>query len=327
MGAPQTSATSVAAPRVTAPPRSRRLPYAAGVALLALVYFIAARLGFVAAVAHGVVSSAWPPAGVALAALLLWGARYWPGIAVGALLANALSGVPFAGAAGIAMGNTLEAVAGALLLERVAQFRCSLERLRDVLALAFLAAVLSTVASATLGVASLLLSGAIQASSASLLWLVWWSGDVIGVLVVAPLLLTWLGSTRVREPVSRVLEAAIIAVILVALTSLLFKIPFSYVYAIFPVVSWAALRFGSRGAATATALVSALAVGYTLNGFGPFVGSTPTHNLALLQTFMGLLAVTALVLAALVAERTAAQHAQAQSEAQYRLLFERHPTP
>ena len=185
----------------------RRLPYAAAVAVLATLYFAAAKLGFVAAVAHGVVSSAWPPSGVALAALLLWGRRYWPGITIGAFLVNATSGVPPAGALGMAVGNTLEAVVGVLLLQRVARFRPSLERLRDVLALALLAAPFATTLSATVGVTSLWLSGAVPSTSAGPLWLVWWSGDAIGVLVVAPVLLTWMTAPSVRETVARALEA------------------------------------------------------------------------------------------------------------------------
>ena len=210
----------------------RRLPYPAGVAVLAAVYFAVAKLGFLAAVAHGVVSSAWPPSGVALAALLLWGPRYWPGITIGALLVNASSGVPLAGALGMGVGNTLEAVAGTLLLRRVARFRPSLERLRDVLALALGAAVLATTLSATLGIVSLRLSGAIPSTALGALWLVWWSGDAIGVLVVAPVLLTWMTALRMRETFARALEALTLLLILVVLTSLLFHTPFSYVYAI-----------------------------------------------------------------------------------------------
>ena len=297
------------------------------VALLAIVYFAAAKVGLLAAVAHGVVSSAWPPAGVALAALLLQGVRYWPGITIGAFLLNASSGVSLVGAAGIAMGNTLEAVVGALLLQRVARFRPSLERLQDVLALMLLAAALSSVVSATIGVGSLLLSGAITSTSFGRLWFVWWSGDAMGVLVFAPVLLTWIAAPRIREPPARAVEALTLVLILVALTRVLFEIPFSYVYAIFPVVTWAALRFGPPGAAMATLLVSSLAVWYTLHGLGPFVASTPTHNLALLQTFIALLAATALIPAALMAERNAAAQALTASEAHYRVLFERNPNP
>jgi two-component system, cell cycle sensor histidine kinase and response regulator CckA len=305
----------------------RKLPYPAAVALLAAVYFAAAKLGLLAAVAQAVVSSAWPPAGLALAALLLFGTRYWPAITIGAFLLNASSGVQLAGAVGIAVGNTLEAVVGTLLLQRVGRFRPSLERLQDVLALVLLAAAVSTVVSATIGVASLWWSGAISSASYGSLWFVWWLGDAMGVLVFAPLFLTWAATPRLRESPGRAVEALAIVALLVVLTDALFGLPFNYVYAIFPVVSWAALRFGPRGAATATTLVTGLAVWSTLHGRGPFVASTPTENLALLQTFVGLLAVTALVLAALVTERTTAEQAVRESETHYRVLFESNPNP
>ncbi|PYP01392.1 MAG: hypothetical protein DMD57_13970 [Gemmatimonadetes bacterium] len=216
----------------------RRLSYPAEVALLAALYFVAAKLGLLAAVAQAVVSSAWPPAGLALAALLLLGVRYWPGIAIGAFLVNASAGVPLAGAAGIGVGNTLEAVVGALLLQRVARFRPSLERLRDVLALVLLAAALSTTVSATIGVASLWLSGAISPAAYGSLWFVWWSGDAMGVLVFGSLLLTWAATPRLREAPRRAVEALALVVLLVVLTDALFRLPFNYAYAIFPVVSW-----------------------------------------------------------------------------------------
>ena len=305
----------------------RSLPYPAAVAILAVLYFAIAKLGLLAAVAQAVVSSAWPPAGLALAALLLVGIRYWPAITIGAFLLNASAGVPLAGAAGIGVGNTLEAVVGALLLQHVARFRPSLERLRDVLALVLLAAVGSTVVSATIGVASLWLSGAINSASYSSLSLVWWSGDAMGVLVFGSLLLTWGATPRLREYGGRAVEALVLVVLLVVLTDALFRLPFNYAYAVFPVVIWAALRFGPRGAATATTLVAGLAVWSTLHGRGPFVASTPTENLALLQIFVGLLAVTALVVAALVTERASAQQALTESEVYYRVLFESNPNP
>src|SRR5206468_12452079 len=219
-----------------------------------------------AAVAQKVVSSAWPPSGVALAALLLLGLRYWPGIALGAFLLNWTAGVPLAGAAGIAGGNALEAVTAAWLLRRVA-FRPSLERLRDVLALVILAAAVSTTLSATIGVASLWASGVVPPAALKHLWFVWWSGDAVGDVLVAPLLLTWARATR---PAGRWSEAAALVVLMILLTALLWRSPITYLYAVFPVVVWAAVRFGPRGSATATALIAGLMIWHTLRGLGPF---------------------------------------------------------
>src|SRR5438874_12906486 len=123
---------------------TQRVRYAFPIAAVAVACSAAARVGLLAAVAPSVVSSAWPPSGVALAALLLLGLRLWPGIALGAFLLNWTAGVSAAGAAGIALGNTLEAVAGAWLLGRVGAFRPSLERARDVLAVGVVGAVAGT---------------------------------------------------------------------------------------------------------------------------------------------------------------------------------------
>src|SRR6266480_5593543 len=294
-----------------------RLRYPIQLAVVALAYLGGAKLGLLAAVAQKVVSSAWPPSGVALAALLLLGLRYWPGIAVGALLLNWTAGVPVAGAAGIALGNTLEAVCAVWLLRRVAEFRPSLERLRDVLALVTLAALVSTTLSATIGIASLWASGVVQQDTLKHLWFVWWSGDALGDVLVAPLLLTWARATR---PVGRWSEAAALVVLLVLLTAVLWRSPITYVYAVFPVVVWAAVRFGPRGSATATALIAGLMIWHTLRGLWLFIGGTTTENLTLLQTFLALASVTGLVLAAATAERGLAEGAARESEQRFGLL-------
>src|SRR5256885_9000482 len=254
---------------------THRLRYAFQIAALAVAYYAAARVGLLAAVAPSVVSSAWPPSGVALAALLLLGLRLWPGIALGAFLLNWTAGVPAAGAAGIAAGNTLEAVAAAWLLVRVADFRPSLERVRDVIALVVIGAVASTAVSATFGVASLWASGTVAADALRRLWFVWWSGDALGDVLVAPLLLTWV---RAARPAPRRFEAAALLAVLLLLSALLLRNPLSYVYAVSPMVVWAALRFGSTGSATASALVAALTLQYTLPEPRPNLASPPSDN-------------------------------------------------
>ena len=296
------------------------LRYAARVALLAAIYVLAGRLGFTASAVHPVVSSAWPPSGIALAALLLLGRRFWPAITLGAFVVNLTGGIAPLAAATIAVGNTLEGLLGAWLLTTIAGFRTApepLSRLRDVLALAVLGAVVSTPVAATVGVTVLTVFGGAPAIPYGTAWLAWWTGDAIGILLVTPLILTWVRGGRLRVTARDAVEATTLAIVLVAFTVVLFQAPFSYVYAIFPVTIWAALRFGLRGAATASFVVSALAIWYTVRGVGPFATSTPAHNLFQLQTFISLLALTTLILAAVIAERRMAEAALQRSRRQH----------
>jgi PAS domain S-box-containing protein len=293
------------------------LSYAIRVALLAGIYVLSGKLGFQASAVHPVVSSAWPPSGISLAALLLMGTRFWPGITLGAFLVNLLGGVPPLAAAAIATGNTLEALVAVRLLAS-AGFKLPLERVRDVFILVLLAAIAATPVSATIGTTILTLAGGQPQLPATTTWLAWFSGDAIGILLLTPLILTWATGTQRRLSARDVMEASVLIVILIGFTSALFQTPFSYVYAIFPVTIWAALRFGPRGAATASFVVSALAVGFTIRGVGPFASSTNVTNLFEIQTFIGLLALTTLLIAAGGAERGASEIALEQSRQQHR---------
>jgi PAS domain S-box-containing protein len=297
------------------------LHLAARIALLAGVYFLAGRLGFLASAVHPVVSSAWPPSGIALAALLLYGRRLWPGITIGAFVVNVTGGIAPLAAASIAVGDTLEGLLAAWLLATVAGFRTDSEplaRLRDVLALAVLGAVASTPVAATIGVTVLTVFGGAPAIPYGTAWMAWWTGDAIGILLLTPLILTWAKGSKPRVNARAAVEAVALSVVLVAFTVVLFQAPFSYVYAIFPVTIWAALRFGPRGAATASFVVAALAIWYTVRGVGPFATSTAAHNLFQLQTFISLLAITTLILAGATAERRTAETSLQRSRQQHR---------
>src|SRR5919204_1859296 len=160
--------------------------YALKVAALAAVYYGAAKLGLSLAFMNASISAVWPPTGIALAALIFWGYRLWPGVLLGAFLANNWTGVPVYSAAGIAVGNTCEALAGAYLLRGVADFRPSLERVRDVVALALLAGIVSTTVAATIGVGSLLVADRVGTDHIWSAWRTWWLGDMGGDLIVAP---------------------------------------------------------------------------------------------------------------------------------------------
>jgi signal transduction histidine kinase len=284
--------------------------YLGQVAAVAALYILAALAGLRLDAVSGFASLVWPATGIALAAVLLAGRSIWPGIFVGALVANLLTGAPVLAAAGIATGNTLEAVVGAYALSRVPGFRLSLDGLRDVLALIALAAGLSTMISATIGVASLYSAGLVQQPKLAETWRTWWVGDAIGALLVAPAILVWAKRPRVHPSALRLGEAAALALGVVAASLLVFLAPttrgggpLSQAYVFFPLLMWAAIRFGQRGSVTVTAVVSAIAVVGTVLGRGPFIQPTLHESLLALQAFMGITAATFLVLGASVSER------------------------
>jgi PAS domain S-box-containing protein len=325
-------ALALAAEQLPAPPqhipgRSHEKPawrhgwasYAVQLALLTAAYFGAAKLGLTMAFVAEQVTAVWPPTGIALAALLLFGYRVWPAIALGAFLANATANAPLATAAGIALGNTLEALAGAWLLRRLVRFDPALARVKDVLGLVVLAAGLSTMVSATVGVTSLCLGGVKPWAAFPAIWAVWWLGNAMGDLVVAPLLLTWATWRGFPWRPQRVAEAGALLLALAAVSLYVFAGPFALLsdpalaYALFPFVIWAALRFGPAPAALATAAASAIAVWGTVHGYGPFQAPTTHVSLIQLQLFLGVVATTTLVLAAVAAEHARAEAARQQS--------------
>ncbi len=288
---------------------SGRHLYVLKVALVALVYAAAAKAGLALAYENSSVSAIWAPTGIALAALVLGGPRLWPGVALGAVLANAWTGIPAITLLGIATGNTLEALAGVYLL-RAAHFRASLERARDVLALVVLAGAISTLVGASLGILSLRLGGDLPADAVGAVWRTWWLGDMGGNLLVAPLLLLFAGPghpfLRTLSP-RRIAEAAVLGAARVAITAFAFSDSGTLAYLVLPLPIWAALRFQQAGAVLVSFVVAAIAITATASGAGPFADSSPDVALLLSQTFVGVGATIGLLLGAVSAERIRAQ--------------------
>ncbi len=278
--------------------------YAAKIVLVAGAYFATAKLGLQLASAHPSITAVWPPTGIALAALLIWGYRLWPGVALGAALANSFTGdAPPVAVVGITIGNTLEALVGAYLL-RLARFRPSLDGVRDVLALVVLAAGVSTMVSATLGVTSLWIGDQIETTGElPSAWRVWWLGDMAGDLLVAPFLLVLASSPRLSLRPARLVEAGTILCTVVGVSLLTFSRDSPLTYLIFPPLIWAALRFRQLGATLSSLIVATIAVLFVEQDLGPFARSSLDDSLLLSQTFMGVAGTTALLLAAITSER------------------------
>lgn len=284
-------------------------PYAAKVAVLAGAYYGAAKLGLNLAFESPSVTAIWAPTGISLAAILLWGYRVWPGVALGALLANSGTGVPFYAVLGITAGNTLEALAGAYLLRELADFRASLERVRDVLALAVLGGVVSTTISATIGVTSLLLANEIASGDFGSAWRTWWLGDMGGDLVVAPAILVAVTHWPYRRAPGRIPEAAALAAAALAVTAFVFSRETQLIFILFPLGVWAALRFWQPGTVVGILLVASVAIPLTEAGKGPFSGQSPDDRLLLAQGFLGIASITMLVMSAVITERRRAEDA------------------
>jgi signal transduction histidine kinase len=276
--------------------------------VLAVTYAVVARLGLGVEALGGLATLVWPPTGVALAALVIFGVGLWPGVTLGALFANLAAGASVSVASGIALGNTLEAVVGATIVLRTPGFDRGLGTFRSVAAVV-LAAFGSTLVSATAGVASMLGGRVIGADELGSTWLSWWLGDVMGALVVAPLLLN-LSSPRGDGPRGRSLEALFLGVLLVLTVAFVFghgegafATPIRRPFVVMPYLIWATARFGPRGAVLATFVASAGAILAT--ALQPDeLSATKLHDRLLeLQCFMAVAAVTFLILGAAVAER------------------------
>src|SRR3977135_2124585 len=159
---------------------------------LALVYYLAAKLGLRFAYINSSVTTIWPPAGIALAAFVLYGYRVWPAILGAAFLANFTTTGAVLPSFGIAVGNTLEGLLAAYLVNRFARGGRVFDRVRDILRFTLLAALVSTTVAASIGVLSLALGGLVSWTDASRVWLTWGLGDAVGDIVSAPAALPWI---------------------------------------------------------------------------------------------------------------------------------------
>src|SRR5438132_515226 len=296
------------------------------IGLLTLVYFIAGKLGLMLASLHPSASPVWPPAGIALAALLVLGYRAWPAIFVGAFLVNITTEGNVATSLAVASGNTLEAVCGAWLVNRFAGGTTVFDRPQGVFKFA-LAAVVSTIISPAFGVTSLALAGFADWTNYGAIWLTWWLGDTTGDLLIAPLIILWSIASKRRWNRREAVEVGILLLLLFVLSEAVFcgwlTIParnYPFPFVIFgPIAIWTAFRFAQRETATGIFILSAFAIWGTMHGFGPFVGETKNQSLLSLQSWTTVLTVTAMALSAGMAERGRTEEALRESEARLNL--------
>jgi diguanylate cyclase (GGDEF)-like protein len=308
-----------------------------GLAILA-AYMVAAKLSLRLASVHPSATPVWPPTGMAVATLVALGLRFWPSIFLGAFLVNVTTAGSLLTSAGIATGNTLEAVLASFLVIRFANGRNLFEKSWDILRFALYAGILSTAVAATFGVTSLALGGFAPWNQYGHIWRTWWLGDAAGALIFTPFLLLWGANLSLQWTRRQIVEASVLLVSLIMTAGIVFGVFFHarvsgdpWTFLCTPYLVWAAFRFGQRESSAAICLLSAIAVVGTVHGRGPFVRETPNDSLLLLQSFLGFMALLTLIFGAEVSERRRQEeHARvlAVSDpltglANYRLLLDR----
>ena len=266
--------------------------------LIALAYIAAAQLGLAAAGMNEAVTAVWPASGIAVAAVVLRGRSVWPAIAVGAFVANVLNSSPPHIAAGIAVGNTIAPLVAGELLRKL-DFRGAIDRLRDVVMLVLVGGMGAMVASATLGIATLLLFG--QSADAQT-WLVWWTGDAMGVILITPFVLTLFRNDGLLARRSG--QAVLLLGGLAAATTMAVLWDSPIGYAVVPLAMAAAVQLEQQGAAMAALVMTAIDVTHIV-----LTGERATRDtdLMAMQGINATIAFILLALASIMHERRRAQ--------------------
>src|ERR1700682_5036568 len=292
-------------------PLFTRLPYVVRVGLLAAIYFVAAKLSLLLAIPPGYATAVWPPSGIAVVATLLLGRGLLPGIWIGAALVNlTVESSPLA-AVFIASGNTLEALVGAALIRRHIGIPFRFERGEDVVRFAAFSA-LSAAIAATVALVPLAFKHVLSWPDIGWNWWTWWQGDASGMIIVAPLILSWCVPGAMAWSPRKALEGVCFASLLLIVVRVVFgggaaeSAPYAPTFAILPFFIWAAFRFDQREVTTAIAAVCGIVVWYTLERHGPFATAPFNESLLLLLAFISTAVISGLALSAALGERTRA---------------------
>jgi signal transduction histidine kinase len=279
-----------------------RLVVPLGSLLLAGLYYGAAQLGYALNFSGPVAAIVWLPVGVGIAFLYVAGMRFWPGVVLGDMLANAYSTIPLGSAIGQTIGNVLEVVLAVYLMRRLIGDGSPLGDIGN-LARMLVAICAGTAVSATIGLLSLRLGGVVSSADLPKLWRTWWLGDMSGALIVVPLAVAWWPLPPREWWRGHVAEAVILFAAIMGLSELSLRTGRPLAYVVFPALIWAALRFGTRGATLAVTVAAGYAVWGTTHYMGPFVFGSITHSILATQLYLAVAALTCLSLAAAVSER------------------------
>lgn len=305
--------------------------YASQLLILALACAITAKLSWMLGLPGETGIVMFAPAGIALAALLMGGARLWPGILLGVFAAHLANGIPAAASLGLATADTLGSVMGWFLVSRNKRFSASLDRVEDFLRLLIGGALLSPLVSATLGIAAHCYNGTFGWDYYGRQWIAWWMSGATGILLLTPVILVWMTGRLLPDERGRLWELFSILGLIILLSVATFPGTHLHdnssadwlIFASFPLVIWAALRFHQHGVASASLILAVLVIVWSSQGFGfePFGGAEYFRQMSFHWAFLLCIAGTSMLTATAMGERRGMIDQARESESRFKLLF------
>ncbi len=293
-------------------------------ACILVIYIFFGKQGLSYASINPSATPIWPPTGIAIASILIFGYRVVPAIFLGAFTVNLTTAGTVATSFGIGMGNMLEAIVASYLVNKFANGVHAFSTVLDIFKYVLLAAILSTTISANIGTITLLMGHLLEWQNFFPVWLTWWLGDVTGSLIIAPLILVWATSKRLHFFFRETIHGLLAFFILNLISWIIFSGTLPYVYLSIPIAIWIAFWFGRRGASIATIFVASSAVTYTIHGIGPFAnGHVTNQSFLLVQLFISILSITSLTFASLVHAIRKGESTLASQEARFKAIIEK----
>lgn len=289
--------------------------------LFALLYYIAARLGYFLSFQDSTALPAWPPSGIAFALILLMGRATWPGITIGALIANVMAywntgelpaQTVISVSSCIAIGHTLEALLGNFLVKRWIKDTYPFRNARNAFRFLFVTLIMAAVG-AGIGSLSMLLFGLTHETQMLQLFLSWWVGGVVGILLFTPFVLALVRGQRITFNLEKGIE---ISVFVLGIAGIYMLLQLDYMaetmgralpFLILPFLLWLAFRFDLIIAITGVLMAALFSIYLTVNHTGPFVLTESPHSMLLLQVFIGVISISTIILSATVRERLTVQ--------------------
>ena len=266
-----------------------------------IAYFITGKFGLSLAFVHPNSTAVWAPTGIAIAVMLLFGYRVWPAIFIGAFLVNFTTAGTILTSLGIALGNTLEGLIGATLINKYANGTRVFNAPKTII-LFVIFATAGAIVSGTIGIASLSLGGFASWEKYLPIWLTWWTGNLIGALIVTPLIVVWSGKKSLLD-----FKRAAFSVLLYVIVSLIVFHPFVKINSNYPLaflfilpVLYISYKFGQRSTTASMLFLTIITILGTVNGFGPFGQLSTNESLLVSQAYLGVISLTGLTISSLV---------------------------